>query len=199
MSNTNFGTEEKKRKLRSIRAFSRYEEVIRTGVGSVVLWVLPLLSAASTSFGAQWWMACPPFAGGDTGLERSAQRHLLGQWQNQGCDSLSQSLPTLVATRSHCSKRGWAQGSAWVLASALGQSTTEPCVGFLSLPVSFNQLAKEETETKSTQPCQLAVTLQCVSGIMSPLTWHRPRQLHSDIATYFKFKEWSGRKWKGKK
>lgn len=65
--------------------------------------------------------------------------------------------------------------------------------------MSFNQLAKEETEMKSTQPCQLAVTIHCLNGIKSPLTWLCAWQLPSDIATYFKFKEWSGRKWRGKK
>lgn len=86
-----------------------------------------------------------------------------------------------------------------VLVSVLRQSTKEPHVGFwVSLSMSYNQLAKEETETKSTQPCQLTETTRCLNGIVSPLTWSCPRQLHSDLATYFKLKEWSGKKWKGK-
>lgn len=88
---------------------------------------------------------------------------------------------------------------AWVLVSVWGRAPRSHMRGFwVSLSTSYNQLAKGETETKSTQLCQPTETTRCLNGVVSPLTWSCPRQLHSDLATYFKLR-WSGRKWKGKK
>lgn len=172
---------ENKRKLRSIRAFSRYE-VISTGVGSVVLWVLPVLPAASASSSAWWWRASP-FTGGDTGggeICWKASSRPLAKTRATTYSPKALQGPTAPSEAGHSLSLSAGVGTGAELQGAIRG------VFELACTLSFSQtsgICVVQGEAQDEEPCQLTVTIHCLNGIMSPLTWRRPRPLCSDIAT----------------